>query len=783
MNLRVGFHLILLFLTSLSALNAQSLKPWLNPQYRIHRNIVDSQFLKAEKKLIKRSQTKDTASPIYWHSLSRLATHHRQNNQAIFFSRNASIKANAAFMFNPEIKQEFLKWYYFDETYLNLYYRKLLYDKYNQERSTTDPNQNIELLQFFQNEQTTLEKHFPKNGNINTKISLPHIIYCLSSLNDTIAFKQALSTNKITDLQKYTLIWRAMPDSSSYPAHLLSLYTQATDSLYKMAFNEAEYQNTEEAYLKFIDDYPKAPQQKQALSLADNLAFIQSKQINSTVAYSNYLNKYPFGKHKKTASYLLRYLKITPVPFYTKRGKFAFVDSITLEKWTDSTYDFAFPFAKKYHTQWFSNGAHLIPECAMVMKYDLFDNPEYHYIEKDGTPISNNKYSDLPIQIQKNLAFVTKSERYGLLNSTGKELLPCKFPKIYFDTASGLGALYNGTHWAFYNKQGKILTPFEFDDISELNEYSLQSPVDLWNIPKTRILVQKGTNLYFLDSNFKPISDTFQSCTQFVPGFYWINKMNVGKFTDTGLTAIAVGLKKEPLWIQSNNQVYFCINDKTESTIYNQDFQPIKVHKKLQFETVDNKIFTASVKVNASNNKRGNTSSWGQKWLNPSNWEISKPTAQSIAILNDSLIGFTTDTTFKLKKDSTVSRTHLVNIITEKTVHPNPHFSISRSDNSQYFLTNSSDGFMGLIDLKGNTVLPEDYLQIESSQFPGTWIVQSPHSEDEGGYELVTKGGNAIISNYHFNEIVDQMFQNYLLISEPDRSYWMNQKGKIYSWQ
>jgi hypothetical protein len=229
--------------------------------------------------------------------------------------------------------------------------------------------------------------------------------------------------------------------------------------------------------------------------------------------------------------------------------------------------------------------------------------------------------------------------------------------------------------------------------------------------------------------------------------------------------------------------VYFCIYDKTESTIYNQDFQPIKVHKKLQFETVDNKIFTASVKVNASNNKRGNTSSWGQKWLNPSNWEISKPTAQSIAILNDSLIGFTTDTTFKLKKDSTVSRTHLVNIITEKTVHPNPHFSISRSDNSQYFLTNSSDGFMGLIDLKGNTVLPEDYLQIESSQFPGTWIVQSPHSEDEGGYELVTKGGNGIISNYHFNEIVDQMFQNYLLISEPDRSYWMNQKGKIYSWQ
>jgi hypothetical protein len=213
-----------------------------------------------------------------------------------------------------------------------------------------------------------------------------------------------------------------------------------------------------------------------------------------------------------------------------------------------------------------------------------------------------------------------------------------------------------------------------------------------------------------------------------------------------------VGLKKEPLWIQSNGQVYFCINDKTESTIYNQNFQPIKIHKKIQFESLDNKIFTTSVKINTSNNKRGNSSSWGQKWLNPSNWELSRSTAQSIAILNDSLIGFTTDTT------------------------------ITRSDNSQYLLTNSIDGFMGLIDLKGNTILPEDYLQIESSQFPGIWIVQSPHSEDEGGYELVTKGGNSIISNYHFNEIVDQMFQNYLLISEPDRSYWMNQKGKVYSW-
>ncbi len=774
MNLRVGFFLLILCLINKSSLFGQSIKPWLNPQYRIHRNIVDSQFLKAEKKLIKRSNTADTSNPIYWHSLSRLSAHHKQQNQALYFSRNASIKAQS-YLINPAQKQEFLQWYYFDETYLNLYYRKLLYDKYNLERSNSNPYQNLELLKFYQNEQTTLEKFFPKNGNINTKISLPHIIYCLSSLNDTIAFKNALSTNKISDLQKYTLIWRAMPDSSAYPNHLLSLYTQATDSLYKMAFNEAEYQNTEESYLKFIEDYPRAPQQKQAL------AFIQSKQVNTTQAYSNYLNKYPFGKHKKTASYLLRYLKITPVPYYNKRGKFTFVDSLTLEKWTDSTYDFAFPFAKKYHSQWFSNGAHLIPECALVMKYDLFDNPEYYYIEKDGTPISNNKYSDLPLQIQKNLAFVIKSERYGLINSTGKELLPCKFPKIYFDSSSNLGAIFNGNYWAFFNKQGKILTPFEFDDISQLNEYSQQTPVDLWNIPKTQILVQKGNNLFFIDSNFQSVSDTFQSCTQLLPGYYWINSQNIAKFTDSGLTEIAVGLKKEPLWIKSNDQIYFCINDKTESTIYNQNFQPIKVHKKIQFESLNNKIFTTSVKITPANIKRANAS-WGQKWLNPSTWELSKATAQSIAILNDSLIGFTTDTTFKFKKDSTVTRTHLMNIISEKRVHPNPHFSITRSDNPQYFLTNSSDGFMGLIDLQGHSILPEEYLQIESSQFPSIWIVQSPHSEDEGGYELVTKGGNPIISNYHFNEIVDQMFQNYLLISEPDRSYWMNQKGKVYSW-
>jgi len=780
MNLRVGFFLLILCLINKSSLFGQSIKPWLNPQYRIHRNIVDSQFLKAEKKLIKRSNTADTSNPIYWHSLSRLSAHHKQQNQALYFSRNASIKAQS-YLINPAQKQEFLQWYYFDETYLNLYYRKLLYDKYNLERSNSNPYQNLELLKFYQNEQTTLEKFFPKNGNINTKISLPHIIYCLSSLNDTIAFKNALSTNKISDLQKYTLIWRAMPDSSAYPNHLLSLYTQATDSLYKMAFKEAEYQNTEESYLKFIEDYPRAPQQKQALALADNLAFIQSKQVNSTQAYSNYLNKYPFGKHKKTASYLLRYLKITPVPYYNKRGKFTFVDSLTLEKWTDSTYDFAFPFAKKYHSQWFSNGAHLIPECALVMKYDLFDNPEYYYIEKDGTPISNNKYSDLPLQIQKNLAFVIKSERYGLINSTGKELLPCKFPKIYFDSSSNLGAIFNGNYWAFFNKQGKILTPFEFDDISQLNEYSQQTPVDLWNISKTQILVQKGNNLFFIDSNFQSVSDTFQSCTQLLPGYYWINSQNIAKFTDSGLTEIAVGLKKEPLWIKSNDQIYFCINDKTESTIYNQNFQPIKVHKKIQFESLDNKIFTTSVKITPANIKRANAS-WGQKWLNPSTWELSKSTAQSIAILNDSLIGFTSDTTFKFKKDSTVTRTHLMNIISEKRVHPNPHFSITRSDNPQYFLTNSSDGFMGLIDLQGHSILPEEYLQIESSQFPSIWIVQSPHSEDEGGYELVAKGGNPIISNYHFNEIVDQMFQNYLLISEPDRSYWMNQKGKVYSW-
>jgi hypothetical protein len=236
---------------------------------------------------------------------------------------------------------------------------------------------------------------------------------------------------------------------------------QAEDTLIQWEYELACSEDQEFSYLRFLKAYPKAPQKNSILQKLDAMAFERAQQINTVEAYENYLKNQPeppIGRQDLTmrAQFLLRALTVIPVPYaYTNKDGFYFADSSTGQPWMELDYKMAYPFALNNNkSQFVENGSTLIPGCALVMRTDTFGLIEYSYITKDGKPFTKNNYETI-YQFSSSMAFVQRGGRWGILNYRGKELLPCKFENLRYDTASRRGALKTNKKWALFNESGK----------------------------------------------------------------------------------------------------------------------------------------------------------------------------------------------------------------------------------------------------------------------------------------------------------------------------------------
>ncbi len=332
----------------------------------------------------------------------------------------------------------------------------------------------------------------------------------------------------------------------NFPVELQSWSKQLLDTIYFWDFNLAIESNNKSSYLEYQKSYPQSPFADSAYRLAENLAFLESKNTNSEKGYLDFLKAFPNGPHFEKAKYGLRYLKVIPVPYLSTSesgpSKYFFVDSASSEIWIDSTYDFAYPFAQPYYKKWLTNGATLIPGCALVGQNDNFFNMEFHYIEKDGSRMTPNTYEEI-IQFHKNYAFVNKNDRWGILNSEGKEIIPPKFQQIHFDTSRGLGFIYNGVKWAIFNKSGKLTTGFNYSDIHNL----LKPEADRRMIR----LNENAVQVIQIDSNFIPVLNE-EGIYQIVNFAGQPNQTIKAQFNYIGV------VQHNIYWVQSNeNQTYF----------------------------------------------------------------------------------------------------------------------------------------------------------------------------------------------------------------------------------
>lgn len=802
-----------LFLFSLCAIllfslpentQAQYWRTLTNPLYRAHTKINENQLIIAEKILNKRSHTSDTLNPIYWHSRTRIFESKFQFDTALLNARK-SVLAVQMLQKNTELYSEFLRLYIIDAYYLDLYYRKLLYQKYNTERSSTSTIANNKLLGYYLQESQIIAPQLPLS-NINRRITLPLITENLNALNDSIVFNRVMQTRNTQKIWDYLQeLGTNSNQINQLPPHLKSFYVQARDSFYIWTYEKVLQKHTEQDFLDFIKTYPSAPQTANALAQADELAFAQCRNAHSAPVYTQYLEKYPYGKYRKQAKMLLRYLTVVPVPFARADGKYVFVDSLNMRPWIDSAYDFAYPFCLKYHSQWNPNAATLVSGCALVMKEDDFDRNQWFYIEKDGTPFNDKRYDEIR-QISPKYAVVSISNHFGLIDLHGRELLPPIFERIFFDTLNEIGTVYNGEFWALFNKFGKRISPFEYNEIASPGDES-DLPVALPKFQDNRILVRKENDLLILDfegnkhflgtfthitpftkhlalatlpdsrqllidTSGKAKSDTFTRLNILVPGRYYQAEITDkrGRFgilsvekERPALLKLRSDIPVEMAWYWNNT--HFLGKSNGEWQIFNSRDSMVFKSKTGDIKTYAQTLFVQPSKKNP----KIRNSPWVKKWFNPYSQSFSLITAQEIGVLQEERIVLYENRKALLYH---VNETPLPVFHEAKNVAEvsdiREIYRINRND----LLAVKTDTSQTLIDLNGKMLF--DFSPNEIEEFGNQCFIQYK----EKGQFLIDKNQRQLLGP--FEEINEEGFQGYYLINDGKKWVWIDARKRRF---
>jgi hypothetical protein len=797
---RLTYLLIFLSLPTLGC--AQYWRTFIDPIYKAHWHLNENQPHKSIPVLVKRSTTKDTLHPIYWHSLTRIYQDSTPTIQSIQYARKA-VLTMVKLQNDTKKFEEFRKIYFFDAYYLDLYYRKLLYDKFESERSYTSTVSNNELLGFFLEESQTILPYVDLQ-NINRRITFPQITEHITKLNDTIEFYRIMNFKSTSKLWNYlNQLGQNETQINLLPNHLKSFYKEAKDSFYSWTFEIASQKHTEKAYLEFATTYPDAPQSPIALQYADDLAFSFCRTQHTAEHYEKYLRNYPYGKYKKQAKLLLRYLVVVPVPFARGDGKYVFVDSINMRPWIDSAYDFAYPFCLKHHKQWNTNAATLISGCALVMKKDEFERNQWFYIEKDGTPYNDKIYDEIK-QISKNKALITKSNHHGIIDQHGRELLPPIFKKIHYDTFNQIAMVFNGEFWALFNAYGKRLTKFEYlplyqkntsYDFETLRFYDNRIIVQKENMP---VLIDFEGNPYFLgsfshvepfvnglavatlpnkkqlliDTQGKAKSDTFTSVEAWIPGTYYKVETEDKKLKYSLIRANTYS-KNYTYKIKSEkpiegawyfNKPLFLSESNGESKIFNEDDSLLFTAKGLDIKVHAHEIFIQHVRKNP----KTKTGPWVKKWFNPALKNFSQIAVDEIAVLSEDRLVLYDNKKAKLVH---INETEIP-IFQEDKPLPEIHSIKEIFVNRENTFIVRTDSTEALINKDGLVLIPFDKGSLE-----------------EYTHNLITrnKDGNAYLLNYQnknilgpFEEINEEGFEGYFLIKQEDRWVWVDTKKRLF---
>lgn len=355
------------------------------------------------------------------------------------------------------------------------------------------------------------------------------------SLIDQLEFDSLMQTRNIAALsaRRAQLLKIKKPNGQTK-----IMIQRAEDTLTQWEFELAAAEDQELGYRRFLIQYPQAPQKNSILQRLEGLSFERAQQINTIEAYEAFLKNQlppPLQRADLTfrAQFLLRSLTVNPVPVaynlaMTHKEGFYFADSSTLQPWMELDYKMAYPFALNNNRHLFvENGATLIPGCALVMRTDTFGLIEYSYITKDGKAFTKNNYETI-FQFSTTMAFVQRGGRWGILTHRGKELLPCKFENLRYDTFAKRGALQLGKKWALFNESGKLITTPKFDAIGfeTWENEPTESPAKLWI--RNRCAAKINNNWALIDTLGNSLTPFAYESMSSLPFGRFMGKINDG---------------------------------------------------------------------------------------------------------------------------------------------------------------------------------------------------------------------------------------------------------------
>lgn len=110
-----------------------------------------------------------------------------------------------------------------------------------------------------------------------------------------------------------------------------------------------------------------------------------------------------------------------------------------------------------------------------------------HYIDKTGEIISKEYHVTNPIK--DGVAVVGRDAKFGLIDKTGMEILPCKY-RIVESISEGIVLVYDEGGNALYDKTGKKILDFEYDEGGYTNLFE-----------EGYYIVQKGGKYGYIDKN------------------------------------------------------------------------------------------------------------------------------------------------------------------------------------------------------------------------------------------------------------------------------------------
>lgn len=312
---------------------------------------------------------------------------------------------------------------------------------------------------------------------------------------------------------------------------------RAADTLEQWEFELAVSEDSEVGYRRFLAAYPQAPKKNDILHKLEGMAFEKAQQINTVESYEFFLSNQlpePLTRTDLTfrAQFLLRTLTVNPIPIAHNQSNhktgFFYADSITLQPWLELNYKMAYPYALNNNKNSFvENGATLIPGCALIMKTDTFGLIEFSYISKDGKPFTKNSYETI-YQFSSRMAFVQRGGRWGILNYHGKEILPCKFENLRYDTAEHRGALKTGNKWALFNTNGKLITAPKYDAIGfeTWENEPTEAPSKLW--VRNRCAAQINGSWALIDTLGNALTPFAYTSMSTLPYGRFMGKINAG---------------------------------------------------------------------------------------------------------------------------------------------------------------------------------------------------------------------------------------------------------------